>query len=255
MRNVLQGRREFNKARSLCRCGLREFVLGFFSQEPVGRNAHALFIDENHVPVLQTQLRHFPLKRKEIKVKLRNGFAAADDFNVAVAAAGRINAARTVNEGENGINRAARIAARMVHEARYVNGNRLRALQIDVDLNVICIDAGNRAANRREELAVREAANMNGAHFRDEDVSLLIDNKNVVVGANAPYADHDAVARREHVVVGGRVAEGRRKAPLKEIRSKGLQANRCGRAEFRLRPGGRGRHRLLQLRRLKLLRG
>ena len=155
---------------------------------------------------------------------------------MAVAAAIRINPPGSIDEGHDRIQRTARITTGAIHKTRHINRDRLRTLKVHVNLHIVRVHTPNGLLHRREKTPLTKAGYMNGTDFREEEISLLVNDQNVVIASSPPDTNDHTVARSEDVVFRRHVAERTGKTPFKQIGSKWTKDNRSRGRERPLSP-------------------
>ena len=132
--------------------------------------------------------------------------------------------------------------------AGHKDRHRLRTHQICIELDIGRKDRRNLILDGALQLCVAEAAYCDGTDLRYKDVTLLIHNKDIVIGKGPPDTEHDTVARRNDILGLQPLVIGVGKISPEEIGSIGFQPCHQRRGVGGLRPGWRR----LQGRRLTL---
>lgn len=177
-----------------------EFVEGRLADQACGGDAHAPVSHEDDVTVLELDFGQIPVGQEVIEVDVGHDALAALDHDVAEAAAFGSDTAGPVQIIEDGILLPARITAGIEHMPCHEDGHGLGTHQIGVDLDVGSEDRGDLVLDGALQLGVAEPAHADGTNFGHEDVALLIDDKDVVIGEGTPGAQHDAVTGRDDVL-------------------------------------------------------
>lgn len=123
--------------------------------------------------------------------------------------------------------------------AGYENSHRLRAHQIGIELDIGLEDGRNLTLDGALQLGVAESPNRNGAHFRYENVALLIHNKDIVIGKGSPDPEHDAITGGNHILRLTSLMIGIGKVAPEKIRAVRLETFYQRRWIGGLRPGRR----------------
>ena len=177
-----------------------EFVEGWLADQACGGDAHASVTHEDDITILELNLGKIPVGQEVIEVDVGHDALAALDHDVAEAAAFGSDTAGPVQVVEDGILLPTGITTGIEHMARHEDGHGLGAHQIGVDLDVGSEDRRDLVLDGALQLGVAESAHADGTNFGHEDVALLIDDKDVVIGKGTPGAQHDAVTGRDDVL-------------------------------------------------------
>ena len=156
-----------------------------------------LFADNNGVAVLKADMRHGAFQCKGIEVERAHFLPLAQYADIAVAAALGVDAARLVEEGEDGIGRRARIIAGAGHEAGHEDRDGLGVHRADIHLH---IDHARRVELALDGLFKRffgidgQARHRHAPDIGNGDHALGIDGQDIVHRASAPQTHDQAVA-------------------------------------------------------------
>ena len=186
-------------------------------------------------------MRHGAFQYKGIEVERPHFLPLAQYADIAVAAALGIDAARLVEEGEDGIGGRARIVAGAGHEAGHEDRDGLGVHRADIHLH---IDHARRVELALDGLVQRllgvdgQARHRHAPDVGNGDHALRIDGQDVVHRAPAPQTHDQAVAALDDLA-GGTLG----KVPLKEVGSKwsGFGCRSRGRSRGRSCGGRRRR--------------
>ncbi len=119
-----------------------EFITGLLAKQTESGDTAPTFIHQNHVPILEPDGRHFPAQGEIIQIDRPDKGFSPHHLDVPITSPLGRDAARPVQIRHDGIHRPTRVSSGMVHEARHVNGYGLRALKIDVNIDVVGEDGG-----------------------------------------------------------------------------------------------------------------
>jgi hypothetical protein len=135
-----------------------------------------------------------------------------------------MDAAGPVEVVEDGVGGDARVHSGRRHLAGHEHRDRLRPLQVGVDLDVLDVGRSHALADDAVEIGVAHARDLDRPDIGDEDVALGVDRRLVVDRDRAPEPDRDPVAGHDPVV--GRqaiVAFGAERAG-EQVAAEGLHA-------------------------------